>query len=155
MEGAADLIKTLLLALWMSVLSLSASFGVAYWKAHRASEPAEKTAQALEQRKTRIINVPILSDGRVQGYVVAQFAYTGEAVALKTSTVSPDGVILDEAFRLLYAEEKADFQKLQRADLNKIIETLKTRVLERVPPELVKEILVQEFNYVSKDEIRK
>jgi len=154
-EGAADLIKPLLLALWVSVLSLSANFGVAYWKANRASEPADKTTQALEQRKTRIINVPILSDGRVQGYVVAQFAYTGEAAALKASTVSPDGVILDEAFRLLYAEEKADFQKLQRADLNKIIETLKTRVLERVPPELVKEILVQEFNYVSKDEIRK
>ena len=91
----------------------------------------------------------------MEGYVVAQFAYTGEAVALKTASVSPDGVILDEAFRLLYAEEKTDFRKLQRADLNKLIETLKGRVLERLPPELVKEILVQEFNYVSKDEIRR
>lgn len=149
------MIKPVLLALWVSVLSLSANFAVVYWKANRVTDSAAKTAQALEQRKTRIINVPILSEGKVQGYVVAQFAYTGEAAALKTSTVSPDGVILDEAFRLLYAEEKADFRKLQRTDLNKIIETLKARVLERVPPELVKEILVQEFNYVSKEEIRR
>ena len=48
-----------------------------------------------------------------------------------------------------------DFRKLQRADLTRIIDTLRARVTERVPPELVREILVQEFNYVSKDEIRK
>lgn len=149
------MIKLLLLTIWVSVLSLSANYAVAYWKAHRATTSETKAAHALEQRKTRIINVPILADGRVQGYVVAQFAYTGEAAALKATTVSPDGIILDEAFRLLYAEEKTDFRKLQRADLNRIVETLKARVVERVPPELVKEILVQEFNYVAKDDIRK
>lgn len=149
------MIKPLLLTIWVSVLSLSANYAVAYWKAHRATSAEPKTAQTLEQRKTRIINVPILADGRVQGYVVAQFAFTGEAAALKAATVSPDGIILDEAFRLLYAEEKTDFRKLQRADLGRIVETLKARVVERVSPELVKEILVQEFNYVSKDDIRK
>lgn len=149
------MIKPLLLAVWVSILSLSANFGVAYWKAQRAPGATEKAPQALEQRKTRIINVPILTAGSVQGYVVAQFAYTGEAAALKAATVSPEGVILDEAFRMLYAEEKIDFRKLQRADLDKIIATLKARVVERVPPELVKEVLIQEFNYVSKDEIRR
>jgi len=149
------LIKPILLAVWVSVLSLSANFGIAYWKTQHAQVSAEKAPQALEQRKTRIINVPILNDGGVQGYVVAQFAYTGEAAALKAASVSPEGVILDEAFRMLYAEEKIDFRKLQRADLDKIIETIKARVVERIPPELVKEVLVQEFNYVSKDEIRK
>jgi len=148
------LIRSIVLATWIGVLSLSANYGVAYWKEHRARSP-EKPPQALEQRKTRVINVPILAEGRVQGYVVAQFAYSGEAAALKGATVAPDGIILDEAFRLLYAEEKADFRRLQRADLNKIVETLKARVLEHVAPELVKEILVQEFNYVSKDDIRK
>ena len=148
------MIKSVLLSVWVALLSLSTNFAVGYWKDHRA-QPAEKGAQALEQRKTRIINVPILSEGRVQGYVVAQFAYTGESAALKAAAVAPDGVILDEAFRLLYAEEKTDFRKLQRADLDKLIETLKSRVIARLPPELVKEILVQEFNYVSKDEIRK
>lgn len=149
------MIKPLLLAVWISVLSLSANFGAAYWKAQRAQAVTDKAPQALEQRKTRIINVPILIAGSVQGYVVAQFAYTGEAAALKAASVSPEGVILDEAFRMLYAEEKIDFRKLQRADLDKIVETLKARVVARVAPELVKEILVQEFNYVSKDEIRK
>lgn len=149
------MIKPLLLAVWVSILSLSANFGVAYWKAQRAPGATEKAPQALEQRKTRIINVPILTAGSVQGYVVAQFAYTGEAAALKAATVSPEGVILDEAFRMIYAEEKIDFRKLQRADLDKIIATLKARVVERVPPELVKEVLIQEFNYVSKDEIRR
>lgn len=148
------MIKPVLLTIWVALLSLSSNFAVAYWKKHGSRAP-EKAAQALEQRKTRIINVPILADGAVQGYVVAQFAYTGEAGALKAAAVAPEGVILDEAFRLLYAEEKTDFRKLQRADLNRLIETLKTRVTERVPPDLVKEILVQEFNYVSKDEIRR
>ncbi len=148
------MIKSILLTVWVALLSLSANFAIGYWKEDHAHS-ADSGAKALEQRKTRIINVPILSDGAVQGYVVAQFAYTGEAAALKAAGVAPDGVILDEAFRLLYAEEKTDFRKLQRADLNKLIDILRARVVERIPPELVKEILVQEFNYVSKDEIRK
>ncbi|MFV0279816.1 MAG: hypothetical protein ACK5JM_03515 [Rhodoblastus sp.] len=149
------MIKALLLAVWASVLSLSANYAVAYWKAHNASPAEAKTTHALEQRKTRIINVPILADGAVQGYVVAQFAYTGDAAALKAASVAPDGVLLDEAFRLLYADEKTNFRKLQRADLDKIVKTLLARVTARVPPELVKEILVQELNYVANDEIRK
>ncbi|MFT4095920.1 MAG: hypothetical protein QM651_02285 [Rhodoblastus sp.] len=148
------MIKPLLLTVWVALLSLSANFGVAYWREHR-TQTADKPPETLEQRKTRIINVPILSEGRVQGYVVAQFAYTGQAAALKSAAVAPDGIILDEAFRLLYADEKTDFRQLQRADLNKIVETLKARVLERTRPELVKEILVQEFNYVAKDDIRR
>jgi hypothetical protein len=112
-------------------------------------------AGAIEQKKTRVINVPIIAQGQVQGYVVAQFVYVAEAKALKALPAPPDATILDEAFRMIYAEEKVDFRKLQKADLSRLTGALKSNVAARLKSDVVRDILVQEFNYVSKDEIRK
>ena len=148
------MIRLLLLALWVAAVSLGSNDAVSAWKLARASAPEEKP-RGLETRKTRIINVPIIAKGQVQGYVVAQFNYVAESEALKSAAMPPDAVILDEAFRMLYAEEKIDFTKLQKADLGQIVEKLKTQVARRLQTNVVKDILVQEFNYVSKDEVRK
>jgi hypothetical protein len=149
------MIRILLLALWAGLVSLSSSDAIIYWKANRAANVSADKPRELEQKKTRTINVPIIGHGQVQGYVVAQFIYVADSSMLKSSAFPPDAVIVEEAFRMLYAEEKVDFAKIQKADLRRLTEDLKTRVAQRLKSDLVKDILVQEFNYVSKDEIRK
>ena len=56
---------------------------------------------------------------------------------------------------MLYAEEKIDFRKLQKPDLTRIVDELKARVARKLKSDAIKELLVQEFNYVSKEELRK
>ncbi len=91
--------RTLALIVLVSFVGLGTSFGTAYWSAFRKNDGAEKAAPKIVQKKTRAINVPILAEGQVKGYVVAQFGYTAEEEALKSLPSAPDPLILDEAFR--------------------------------------------------------
>ena len=87
--------------------------------------------------------------------MVAQFLYSAEEMALKDLSAPPDPVILDEAFRMIYADEKQDFRKLRKTDLGQMMAELTTRVSNRMKSDVVKEIMIEDFNYVSKDEVRK
>ena len=149
------MIATALLAIWTSLLCLSSSYAADWWMKRRVSTEKAAPAHALEHKKTRVINVPVIADGQVRGYVVAQFNYAADPEALKTMPIPADAIISDEAFRMLYAEEKIDFRKLQKPDLTRIVDELKARVARKLKSDAIKELLVQEFNYVSKEELRK
>jgi hypothetical protein len=149
------MIRLVLVALFCISLSLGSGYAVAWWRlTHRETKTDDKP-QGLEQRKTRIINVPILADGQVQGYIVAQFIYTADGKALKELSAPPDTFILDEAFRLIYGEQKLDFRKLDRIDLGKLTTDIRERVARRMKSDVVKEIMLQDFNYVSRDDVRR
>lgn len=150
------MIRTFLVALVAALASLGSSYAVGRYVAARRAAPHEAHAEAaVEQKKTRIINVPILAKGQVQGYVVAQFLYSVDVAAMHKTAASPEPYILDEAFRMIYGDERLDFAKLKRVDLGKFTAELRLRVAKRLGSDAIREILVQDFNYVSKDDIRK
>ena len=61
---------------------------------------------------------------------------------------------LDEALRAIYSNGKVDFSRLERVDIDALLKTVKTGVNARLGGELVKDVLVKEFNYVRKDQLR-
>ena len=149
------MIRSLIVALLAAAAALGSSYGAVQWSlAHRDAKPAEEAAH-IAQKKTRVINVPIVVDGQVKGYVMAQFLYTADEKALKELASPPDAIILDEAFRLIYADEKHDFRDLKKVDLGEIGAELKDRVARRMKSDLVRDVMLEDFNYVSKDDIRK
>ena len=106
----------------------------------------------MQFEKTRVINVPMIANGAVQGFVVAQFGYTADAAMLKTTAVSPEVFLLDEAFRTLYSDDHLDFTHLEKYDINKLTKHLVQATNERLGSNLVKSILIQDFTYFSKEE---
>jgi hypothetical protein len=149
------MIKLVVCCVWISgVTAASAYFGVSLLpKSHeQVSEPHGKT-EGMESKKTRPINVPIIADGVVKGYIVAQFVYLTDPGATKDLSVPPDAFLLDEAFKTFYADDKLDFRHLERIDLVKLRADLVQKVNARLGVNVLKDVLVDEFNYVSKDEI--
>jgi hypothetical protein len=59
----------------------------------------------LERKKTMPLNVPMIANGIVEGYIVAQFIYLADARNLKELAIAPDDFITDEAFRLLWKRD--------------------------------------------------
>ena len=150
------MIRLLAIGLWACIVATGSSYAAGYWLArHGKVAGSDETFQGLEYKKTRTINVPVIAQGAVQGYVVAQFVYTIDSKVLKTLSVPPEAFILDEAFRMIYAEEKLDFRKLGKIDLGRMTQQLVERVDARVKGGVVKDILIQDFNYVGKDELRR
>jgi hypothetical protein len=149
------MIKVILSALWICIITLVSSYAAVLWKTQTAIAGTEEGGlTGLNYTKTDPINVPIIEKGAINGYVVAQFVYTADAASLKQLSVPPDAFILDEAFRTIFSDEHIDFEHLERFDLAALTKNLATAVNTRFGSDIVQDVLVEQFTFVTKDEVR-
>lgn len=143
------------MALWASLIAVLASTAATQWQASRAAPTSAQGgghARAYEFRKTRVINVPVVSDGALEGYVIVQFLYSIDAKAAETLTVSPDAFLMDQAFRTLYGDPKLDFRHLEKYDMAALTGDLKTLLNAKLGEGMISEVLIQDFSYMTKEQ---
>jgi hypothetical protein len=146
------MIRLIFGGLWVCIVTLAASYAAASWKMGVHAPAPDEGVHGLQSEKTQPISVPMIKDGAVQGYVVAQFAYTIDAATLKQLSVPPDVFMVDEAFRRIYSDTSLDFQHLERYDIDKLKHDLIEQTNARLKSDLIKDVLVEEFNYVTKED---
>ena len=150
------MMKLLITGIWACLVTVGTSFGISYWKETAAALPAKQDQpEGLVYEKVKVINVPMIADGSVQGYIVTQLVFTANAKVLRQLPVPPEPFVVDEAFRMIYGDQKLDFKNLGRYDLTQFAQTVRVQVNKRLQTEALQEVLVQDFNYVSKDQIRR
>jgi len=143
----------LILALWVSAITALSSYTASHWQSARAAAPsAESAPQIFEYRKTRVINVPVIAEGALLGYVIVQFLYGVNIKAAEKLNVSPDAFIMDDAFRTLYGDPSLDFRHLEKYDMAGLTTRIKSMVNDKLGQGLVKEVLIQDFSYMPKDQ---
>ena len=148
------MIKTLLVGIWLCAVTLGAAYGVMMMQMDKEAPAEESKPVALEQRQTKMLNVPIINNGAVDGYVLAQFAFTVEAEKAKELSTKPELILVDEAFKLIYSGEVVDFRHLRRSDIGALSKIILENVNKRLGQNLVHEVLVQELNYLPKEQLR-
>jgi hypothetical protein len=149
------MIRLVLSGIWVCAMTVAASYGVAYWKASgHVLLPKQEYLEGVEYEKTKVINVPMIANGSVQGYVVAQFVFTIDAKTLRQLAVPPESFVVDEAFRKIYGDDTLDFKNLTRSDLGELTDLIKERVNQRMQANVIQEILVEDYNYIAKDDVR-
>ena len=148
--------KLVLVGIWACLMTLASSYAATYWKGlHGKAANAEQAAQSLEYKKTREFTVPKVSDGAIQGYIIVQLSYSVDPVVQKSVSAPPEVFLLDEAFRYVYNDDSIDFSNLKKYDLQKLTKTLIENVNARLNCALVKDVLISEFNYMSKTDVKK
>lgn len=149
------MMRLIVSCVWIGAVTATASYVSASWQLGQ-TEAAKPQAplEGLEHKKTQPINVPMIANGNVEGYVVAQFVYLAAPNDLKKLSVPPDVFIADEAFRTLYSGT-LDFRHLEKYDLTALTKSLVEKVNHRLGAEIIKSVLVDEFIYVAKNEISK
>ncbi|WP_395175706.1 hypothetical protein [Roseibium alexandrii] len=149
------MIKMLVAGVWMSIAMLISGYGTAkFISAQNQTSNQEETAYVgLDYETLKPVNVPILFEGALQGYVVAKLVFTADGDTLRKLPVPPHPFLVDEAFRALYADETLDFRSLERYDLDGLTEHLKTVTNQRIGQKVVQDVLVEEFNYFDKADV--
>jgi hypothetical protein len=143
------MIKTLFVAVWTAAVLTGSSFGAAYVMKMQAAKPAEKAdAAAFETRKTRELNVPIIRDGGVKGYVVVQLNYVVDLAVAKTLQTAPEPFVIDETFQYIYGDDKIDFRHLDHVDIGAMTEALIQRVNTRMRANVITDMGVAEFYFL-------
>lgn len=144
--------KAFVVGLWVLVVSLAASYAVAFVETPRKANDLAAGAASLQVEKTRVINVPMIAGGAVRGFIVAQFAYTIDAAKTKSLSVSPDVFLLDEAFRAIYTDDHLDFLHLEKYDIGGLTAHLVAATNKRLGADIVHDVLIQDFTFISKEE---
>ena len=150
------MIKTLIAGLWACIVTLAAAYAAVSWQANSATvehEP-ERLYGGIETVRTRMISVPVIRSGAIQGYVMAQFSFTAEAKTLKQLSLKADVVVLDEAFKAIYGEDTLDFRKMKPQDLAGMAKRIVEGSNQRFGTKIIEDAFIQEFSYVTKDSIR-
>lgn len=147
--------KLILTGFWVCALTLLSSLGAAQWAASRRNVvDNDQYFQGLKFQKIRTVNVPMIADGAVQGYIVAQFVFTADTQALKELGADPNSFIVDEAFRKIYTDKDLDFRNVKKVDIDRLLLSIKKSVNERVGSAIIKDLLVEDFNFVEKKDVR-
>ncbi|MCI4678803.1 hypothetical protein K9U39_00780 [Rhodoblastus acidophilus] len=148
------MVKLLILALWVSAITAFSSYEAGQWRVARATAAHdEATEHNYEYRKSRVINVPVIADGALLGYVIVQFLYAIDARQAERLNVNPEAFVLDYAFRTIYGDPSLDFRHLDKYDINALTSQIRTVVNEKLGKGLIKEVLVQDFAYMPKDQM--
>lgn len=142
------MMKTLFIGVWACIVMLGASFGFTSYLQSRVKASAPAALVVSETRKTKEINIPIVRDGGVKGYVVAEFSYVVDAGIASKLPTQPDPFVVDEAFRYIYDDDKIDFAHLDRIELEKMTRTLIVRINQRLKADVITEMGVVECNFL-------
>ncbi len=148
------MMKLLLAGLWASAVSLAAAFGMLQWQRSGAPVTSVEAETTIEEFRTKAINVPIIGDGTIQGYMVAQFVFTVDAAALRKIPVNPEVYVLDEAFKTIYAGEQVNFQNMKKQDLPLLARKLGENVNRRLGMKIVQDVLIDQLSYIPKKDMR-
>jgi hypothetical protein len=148
------MMKILAAGLWMSATMLISGYGTTqYITAQKRIGEEEPAFVGLDYETVNPVNVPILSDGILQGYVVVKMVFTADGDTLRRLPVPPHPFLVDEAFRMLYSDETLNFRNLERYDLKTFAAHLKQSTNQRLGQPVVHDVLVEEFNYFDKDDV--
>ena len=146
--------KLLLIGVWVTLVALGAAYGAALYLP-ALTAPKTAASPVLQYQKTRVLNVPMIADGVVQGFMAMQFVFTIDGTTLKTLHVPPEVYLLDEAFRTIYSDSSLDFHNLSKYDLVRFTSHLVAATNDHLGAPLVKDVLIEQFSYISRDTINK
>ncbi|MFY9643017.1 MAG: hypothetical protein WAK07_19270 [Rhodomicrobium sp.] len=147
------MMRNLAVSIWILCLTL----GFAYFGAKMQREPAAANSQPAADAPTLIalkaMTVPVIANGAMQGYVLAQISVSATPEALKTLPQPADVLIADSVFNTLYAEEQVDFKHLRKQDLSKLSNKILENINAKTGVPLASGVFIQELHYLSKQEV--
>ncbi len=148
------MMRILVSGLWICAITILSCYGAVTWGAGLFAKKEEPYLEGLQYQKLAPINIPMVADGKVQGYIIAVLVFTADARLMHTLPVPPNSFVVDEAFRQIYADPQIDFKRLAKYNVTHRLGEIRAKVNERLGAEVVKDVLVEEFNFVAKREVR-
>lgn len=150
------MIRFIIAAIWICAVTVGSIF-FAFSAARDTGEAEAAPAPyfgGLDYVKTDVISVPIVRDRAVDGYFLARFVFTVEPGKAASMSVPAASLLVDEAFTYIYGHPLVDFARTDKIDVDAFRIALRDSINARVGQELVHEVLIEQIDYLSKQEIR-
>lgn len=149
------MIKFAAAAIWLCAVTIGAMFYSFQNAAAKMDAPAPPPLMGgLDSIKTEIVSVPVVKDGRIEGYFLTRLVYAIEPEKLAKLSVPAEALIIDQVYTYVYGNPDLDFADRESLDLDAFRAGIRKKINEKVGEELVHEVLVEQVDFLSKEEIR-
>jgi hypothetical protein len=149
------MIRFIVAAVWLCAVTVGAvfySFQAAGSKT--TAEPAPPFLGGLDYVKMDVLSIPLIREGRVDGYFLTRLVYTVEPKKITQLTVPLQTLLTDHTYSYVYASPETDFSKKAAFDVEAFRNGLRDSVNARLGVPLIHDVLVEQVDYLSKEDIR-
>lgn len=150
------MIKFVVAAIWIAAVTVGS-----VWFSFNSRSAATSEEQVdlgyfggLDYVKTEMISVPVMKNQAIDGYFLARLVYTVEPEKAKKLSLPAEALLTDLVYTYLYANPQIDFVTRGNLDLDAMRNGIRDSVNAHVGDKLVHEVLIEQIDYLSKEEIR-
>lgn len=148
------MIKNIILGVWVCLATLGGVYG-----ADMLSDKGGKVDDAVQLGGMSYVSmmplsVPIVRNGEVVAYVVTKLVYGVRENKLRNHQREFETHFVDSVFRVIYNAESIRFAEKRRADLDAIVKEIIAKTNESLGREMVEEVLIEQLNYILRDQVR-
>ena len=149
------MLKLVLLGVWVIIVTAASTFGSVYMRpSGEIGENSSPEDEGVEEIRTEMTSVPMIRGGDVVGYIIVQLSFETDRRVLAEKKLEPGPYLNDAVFRVLFSSTDIDFQRLRAKDLDHLTLAIATEANKRIGAELVRHVLIQQLNFVRKEDIR-
>lgn len=146
--------KLLALGLATVIATLAGSYAAVVLSSPPGDRAATPMPDVEEIVRLEQSSIPILRDGKVQGYVLAQLAFTASASDLKSSKPALTTHVTAAAFATVFEEEALNFASLRVAQLARLGDRTLARANEQIGRHVVRKVLVENLMFLDQESVR-
>jgi flagellar basal body-associated protein FliL len=148
------MLKLVAIGIWVILVTAGATAASTFFgRASGAGTPAAED-RGVEQISSDLMSVPVIRGGDVTGYVILQLSFAADRAMLERKKTEPLPFMKDAAFRIIFTSTDVDFRRLRPGDLDRLTKAIAQEANARLGEDLVREVLLQQVNYVRKEDIR-
>lgn len=149
------MLKITILGMWIIAVTAAATYASVHLQAMSSAPSAEAPDDlGVEELKAEMTSVPMIRGGEIVGYLIIQLSFQADRRLLKEKNLEPLPYINDAAFRAIFASTDVDFRRLRSRDLDRLTVAIAEEANTRIGAELVRQVLIQQLNFVAKEDIR-
>jgi hypothetical protein len=149
------MIRSVLLALIACLSTIGGVYGASIMRANAKAASSDAAPSKLQIMKTRMVSVPLLSDGEIIGYIITRLQFVADTDLAKLSTVQPDAFVADAAFREIYEKAPDDMKSGRKQVLNEVVANVAIAANKRIGRDVIKDVMIDSWAYLSKHDMMK
>lgn len=149
------MLKLILTGVWVAVVTLGSVY--ASIQMSKPVDPAEEAAKkkaVQELVRGEMVTFPVISGGHVQGYFLTKTSYVVDKTKMEGVTLPIPALLTDELYTALVGDRVIRVQENRDFDLPRFRERIKTALNKRLGVDAVVDVIVEQVDYLSKDELR-
>ena len=148
------MLKLVLIGVWTILVTAGATFASVYLEKPGTGENKQAEDLGVEELTSEMTSIPVIRGGEIVGYVILQLSFAADRVILAQKKLDPMPFLKDAAFRVIFTSSDTDFRRLRPGDLDRLTDAIASEANRRIGGALVRQVLLQQINYVKREDIR-